>query len=89
MQLLNLIGDAGLLSSDSDLLRQFIPPTINQGEIVWLLSRFVWYVWDKVNVNKSNVRVDKMIAFLRNRFMEDKERLSLSELRSIFLITVT
>ena len=89
VQLLNLIGYAGLLSSDSDLLRLFIPPTKNQGEIVWLLSRFVWYVWDKVNVNKSNVRVDKMIAFLRNRFMEDKERLSLSELRSIFLITVT
>ena len=41
-------------------------------EIVWLVSAYVFYVWEMVNIKKLEVKLDKFFGFLTFKYKMDQ-----------------
>ena len=65
-----------VLCSNFDLLNLLLPFRSNE-EILWLIGKYVKYVWATVYVNEGEVKVDQLLGFLK--FKYKSERLIRSE----------
>ena len=39
-------------------------------ELIWLVSSYVWYVWDSVHVRGADVRAEQFFGFLKFKYKE-------------------
>ena len=53
-------------------------------ELIWLVSNYVWYVWDSVYVRGADVRKEQFFGFLRFKYKELQTR-SPSQLENLQL----
>ena len=75
----------GRLESDINILSLFIPNNDCQREIIWLLGKYVSYVWNSVHLQGSHVTVGKFFGFLRWKYKEEKSYLAISKLENLLL----
>ena len=53
-------------------------------ELIWLVSNYVWYVWDSVYVRGADIRKEQFFGFLRFKYKELQTR-SPSQLENLQL----
>ena len=54
--------------ADWDVVNLFFPNSSRVQEILWLVSTYILYVWETVNVKKQEVKLDKFFGFLTFKF---------------------
>ena len=54
--------------TDWDLLNLFLPPSVYEQEIVWLVSSYVGYVWDTVCARGADLQLDQFFGFLTFKY---------------------
>ena len=65
---------------DWDILNLFFPNSSRGLEILWLVSTYVLYVWETVNIKKKEVKLDKFFGFLKFKFkMHQADSLGLDQ----------
>ena len=57
--------------ADWDVINLFFPNSRRGREITWLVSTYILYVWETVNVKKQEVKLDKFFGFLTFKFKMD------------------
>ena len=62
----NMIDSA----TDWDLLNFFFPSDVNEMAMVWLLSNYVLFVWDRTHVKKVNFDLTTFFGFLTFKYRE-------------------
>ena len=75
--------NSGLLVSNLDLLTLFLPPRSDDHGIIWLLGKYVHYVWMMVYENEREVQVDKLFGFLKYKYKSEEVQIS-SKLDTVF-----
>ena len=70
----------GIVESDVNLLSLFLPNSECQQRIIWLLVKYVSYVWNTVHVRESKVSVDKFFGYLRWKFKNEMSHPEISKL---------
>ena len=60
------------LTSSHDFLTLFFPKCVNENEVVWLMGKFIYYVWITVFVKGNEVKIDKFIGYLKFKFKNEK-----------------
>ena len=53
---------------DWDVLNLFFPNSSRDQEIMWLVSSYILYVWETVNIKKKEVKIEKFFGFLTYKF---------------------
>ena len=61
-------GQLGAGVDDFDVINLFYANSCNDTEIVWLVSSYVLYVWETVQVKKLEVKLDKFFGFLNFKY---------------------
>ena len=51
-------------------MNHMFPKSRLDKELVWLVSNYVWYVWDSVYVRGADVRTELFFGFLRFKYKE-------------------
>ena len=63
------LGLMGPNFADWDIINLFFPTSRHDREIIWMVSTYVLYVWDTVNImKKQDVKFDKFFGFLTFKF---------------------
>ena len=62
------VGSIGDGVDDFDVINLFYANSCNDTEIVWLVSSYVLYVWETVQVKKLEVKLDKFFGFLSFKY---------------------
>ena len=62
------LGQIGPNVADWDIINLFFPNSRHDREIIWMVSTYVLYVWDTVNIKKQDVKFDKFFGFLTFKF---------------------
>ena len=63
------LGQIGPNVADWDIINLFFPTSRHDREIIWMVSTYVLYVWDTVNImKKQDVKFDKFFGFLTFKF---------------------
>ena len=75
----------GRLESDINILSLFIPNNDCQRELIWLLGKYVSYVWNSAHLQGSHVTVEKLFGFLRWKYKEEKSYLEIPKLENLLL----
>ena len=67
---LKILGlcDQGIISSNWELLNLFLPRSQFEQEIVWLIGSYVDYVWTKVLIGDSELKIEKFFGFLKFKY---------------------
>ena len=65
-KVLSLVGSPALLNWE--LLNLFFPITQHENGLVWLISCYVWYIWENVVVLNRGVSLEKFFGFLTFKF---------------------
>ena len=58
----------GASVNDWDLINLLFPNSSHDSEIVWLVSSYVHYVWEMVQVKKQEVNIDKFFGYLTFKY---------------------
>ena len=66
--------------TDIDLISLFLPSNGHNRELVWLLVKFIYYVWSTVRERETEVKVDKLYGFLKWKYKNERDLLGISEL---------
>ena len=61
-------GQIGAGVDDWEILNLFYADSCHDTEIVWLVSSYVLYVWETVQVMKLEVKLDKFFGFLNFKY---------------------
>ena len=61
-------GQIGAGVDDWEILNLFYADSCHDTEIVWLVSSYVLYVWETVQVMKLEVKLDKSFGFLNFKY---------------------
>ena len=56
--------------SNWELLNLFFPATHHENELVWLISCYVWFIWENVMVLSRNILLVKFFGYLKFKFRE-------------------
>ena len=56
--------------SDWDLLNLLFCEIRLDTEVVWIISNYVWYVWDSFMVHGTNISLDKFFGYLTFKYRE-------------------
>ena len=62
------LGHMGASVNDWDLINLLFPHSSHDSEIVWLVSSYVQYVWEMVQVKKQEVKLDKFFGYLTFKY---------------------
>ena len=62
------MGQMGPNVTDWDIINLFFPNLTRGREILWLVSNYIIYVWETVNIKKQEVKLDKFYGFLTFKF---------------------
>ena len=62
------VGHLGAGVDDWDLVNLLFMKSSNDSEIVWMISSYVLYVWEMVNVKKMEVKLDKFFGYLTFKY---------------------
>ena len=54
--------------ADWDVINLFFPNSIRGQEILWLVSNYIFYVWETVSMKKQDVKLEKFFGFLTFKF---------------------
>ena len=54
--------------ADWDVINLFFTNSRRGREITWLVSTYILYVWETVDVKKQDVKLDKFFGFLTFKF---------------------
>ena len=69
----NLLPDEGFPYEDSDLISLKFPPFDYEGELLWLLSSYVHWVWLKVYEERTVISDrGKFFGYLRFKFKKNQ-----------------
>ena len=60
------------LTSSQDFLTLFFPNCVNENEVIWLIGKFIYYVWITVFVKGNEVKIEKFIGYLKFKFKNEK-----------------
>ena len=77
------LSRGGLNRSNSALLSLFLPEGDFQHEMLWLVGKYVHYVWSTVQVKESTVHLEKFIGYLKFKFKNEESSLILHGLVNI------
>ena len=58
----------GASVNDWDLVNLLFPNSSHDSEIVWLISSYVQYVWEMVQVKKQEVILEKFFGYLTFKY---------------------
>ena len=61
---------------DWKILNLMFPKSRLDKELIWLVSSYVWYVWDRVYVRGADVRAEQFFGYLRFKYKELRTRSS-------------
>ena len=62
------MGLQNITSNDWDLVNLLFPNSSHDSEIVWLISLYVQYVWEMVQVKKQEVILEKFFGYLTFKY---------------------
>ena len=62
------LGHMGASVNDWDLVNLLFPNSSHDSEIVWLVSSYVQYVWEMVQVKKQEVILEKFFGYLTFKY---------------------
>ena len=62
------LGGLGASVDDWDIVNLLFLNSRNDSEIVWLVSSYVLYVWEMVQVKKLEVKLDKFFGYLTFKY---------------------
>ena len=62
------LGRLGAVVDDWDIVNLHFLNSRNDSEIVWLVSSYVLYVWEMVEVKKLEVTLDKFFGYLTFKY---------------------
>ena len=71
-----VITQVGRDTADWDVINMFFPKSRHDKEIVWMLTHYVLYVWERVHVKESDVQLDQFIGYLKFKYKESQIKLS-------------
>ena len=75
------LGQMGAGVDDWEVVNLCFVNSCNDTEIVWLVSSYVLYVWEMVQVKKLEVKLDKFFGFLTFKYkmhqMTSKDQLKI------------
>ena len=54
--------------ADWDVVNLFFPKSSRGREIIWLVSTYILYVWETVQIKKQEVKLEKFFGFLTFKF---------------------
>ena len=54
--------------ADWDVVNLFFPNSSRGREIIWLVSTYILYVWETVQIKKQEVKLEKFFGFLTFKF---------------------
>ena len=60
--------DQRFISSNWELINLFLPSSQFEQEIVWLIGTYVDYVWTKVFIGDSELKIEKFFGFLKFKY---------------------
>ena len=63
-------GKFKTIVDDWKILNLMFPKSKLDKELIWLVSSYVWYVWDSVYVRGADVRAEQFFGFLRFKYKE-------------------
>ena len=63
--------------NDWKILNLMFPKSRLDKELIWLVSSYVWYVWDSVHVRGADVRAEQFFGFLKFKYKELQTRSSI------------
>ena len=63
-------GKFKTIVDDWKILSLMFPKSRLDKELIWLVSSYVWYVWDSVHVRGSDVRAEQFFGYLRFKYKE-------------------
>ena len=63
-------GKFKTIVDDWMILNLMFPKSRLDKELTWLVSSYVWYVWDSVHVRGSDVRAGQFFGYLRFKYKE-------------------
>ena len=66
------LGQMGAGVNDWELVNLFFENSCHDTEIVWLISSYVLYVWETVQVKRLEVKQDKFFGFLTFKYKMHK-----------------
>ena len=58
-RIMTLVQSVGV--TDWELLNLLFPHTQYETEVVWLISNYIWFVWENIMVKSANVSYDKFL----------------------------
>ena len=67
-----LLSTGATSTSNLEFLNLFLPRGTNQLGMLWLIGKFLQYVWNTVYVKENPVKVDKFIGYLKFKYKNDK-----------------
>ena len=82
--LIDMSSSSAFMYSNFELLNLLPMAKENEGEMVWLVSNFVRYVWDTVQLGGDEANTEKVLKHLKRRFKEDRLRFMLPGLNRVF-----
>ena len=65
---MTLVQSVGV--TDWELLNLLFPHTQYETEVVWLISNYIWFVWENIMVKSANVSYDKFFGYLTFKYRE-------------------
>ena len=74
MQLVQ-VGQTGAVIDDWHMINLLFLNSSHDSEIVWLISTYVYYVWEMVHVKKQQVRLEKFFGYLTFKYKMDQATL--------------
>ena len=57
-------------ASDWELLNLLFPHTRYETEVVWLISNYVWFIWENIFVKSESISLDKFFGYLTYKYIE-------------------
>ena len=67
-----LLSTGATSTSNLEFLNLFLPRGTNQLVMLWLIGKFLQYVWNTIYVKENPVKVDKFIGYLKFKYKNDK-----------------
>ena len=71
-----VVTQVGRDMPDWDVINLFFPKSRHDKEVVWMLTHYVLYVWNCLQVKESDVKLDQFIGYLKFKFKESQIQLN-------------
>ena len=56
--------------SNWELLNLFLPSSLYEKEIVWLLSNYIWFVWDRTHARELKANLRNFFGYLTFKYRD-------------------